>query len=65
VANAEPPDGLANQLIVPALAVADKFAVPLTHTVAPVTEFIVGIALTVAVTADRAAEGQPLFEASA
>lgn len=49
--NATPPVGLANQLIVPELALAVKLSVPLPHLEAPVTPVIVGAELIVAATA--------------
>ena len=65
VARAVPPEILENQLMVPALAEADKVNVPLTHAVPPVTELIVGSAFTVATTADLLEEEQLPFTAAA
>ena len=48
-----PPDELANQLIVPALAVAPILTVPVPHLLFGVVPVMVGIALTEAVTAIR------------
>jgi hypothetical protein len=50
---ATPPVGFAYQLIVPALAVADKLRVPASQRLEPVTPVIVGSLVTVAVTVDR------------
>jgi hypothetical protein len=55
VPKAVPPDEAANQLIVPALAVADNANVPLSHLLAPVTPVMLGVVLTVAVTVVRVA----------
>lgn len=51
----EPPVGLANQLIVPKLVVADKFKVPASHLESPVTLVIVVFVKAVAVTLVREA----------
>ncbi len=58
VARATPPDGLANQLMVPKLVVADKFKVPELHLVSPVTLVIVVLVTAAAVTAVRGDEVQ-------
>jgi hypothetical protein len=60
-----PPVEAAYQLIVPALAVAPNTTVPVPHLEAGVVPVIVGIALTVAITAVLVAVVQPLFVASA
>jgi hypothetical protein len=52
---ATPPVGLANQLIVPELALADKLSVPEPHREALVTPVIVGAVLIVATTNVRVA----------
>ena len=59
-----PPVEAAYQLIVPALAVAPSITVPVPHLDPGVVPVIVGIALTVAITAVRVAVVQPLFVAS-
>jgi hypothetical protein len=60
-----PPVEVAYQLIVPALAVAPRLTVPVPHLEPGVVSVIVGIVLTVAVTAVLVAVVQPLFVASA
>ena len=59
----EPPVEAANQLSVPALAVALKTTVSEPHTLAGVVEVIVGVVLTVATTAVLV-DVQPLLVAS-
>jgi len=59
-----PPVEAAYQLIVPALAVAPSITVPVPHLDPGVVPVIVGIALTVAITAVRVAVVQPLLVAS-
>lgn len=59
-----PPDGAANQLIVPAEAVAPKLTVPVPHLEAGVEPVIVGMALTVAITAALATVVHPFSVAS-
>jgi hypothetical protein len=60
VAKATPPLLAANQDKVPAEAVADKTAVPVPQIAVGVTPVMVGIGLTVAITAVLAADVQPL-----
>jgi hypothetical protein len=60
VAKATPPLLAANQDKVPAEAVADKTAVPVPQIAVGVTPVMVGIVLTVAITAVLAADVQPL-----
>jgi hypothetical protein len=60
VAKATPPLLAANQDKVPAEAVADKTAVPVPQIEAGVEAVMVGIGLTVAITAVLAADVQPL-----
>ena len=60
-----PPVAAAYQLIVPALAVAPNVTVPVPHLDPGVVPVIVGIALTVAITAVLVTVVQPLFVASA
>jgi hypothetical protein len=59
-----PPVEAEYQLIVPALAVAPSITVPVPHLDPGVVPVIVGIGLTVAITAVRVAVVQPLFVAS-
>ena len=63
VNNAVPPVALANQLIVPELAVANKVTVPFPHRDAGVVAVIVAFGLIVAITAVRVVEQVP-FAAS-
>ena len=51
--NAVPPVGLAYQLMVPALAVADKLRIPASQRLAPDTLVMLGFDVMVAVTAVR------------
>ena len=60
-----PPVAAANQLIVPAEAVASNETVPVAHRLSGEVLVIVGIALTVAITAERDVVVHPLFVASA
>ena len=59
-----PPVDAAYQLIVPALAVAPNVTVPVPHLDAGVIPVIVGIVLTVAITAVLVSVVHPLFVAS-
>jgi hypothetical protein len=59
-----PPVEAAYQFIVPALAVAPSITVPVPHLDPGVVPVIVGMALTVAMTAVLVAVVQPLFVAS-
>lgn len=59
-----PPVAAAYQFIVPALAVAPRITVPVPHLDPGVVLVIVGIALTVAITAVLVAVVQPLVVAS-
>ena len=59
-----PPVDAAYQLIVPAEAVAPSVTVPVLHTLPGVVAVMVGMALTVAITAVRVAVVQPFAVAS-
>ena len=59
-----PPVNASYQLIVPALALAPKVNVPVSHLEAGVVPVIVGVEFTVAITAVRGEEVQPAFVAS-
>ena len=60
VPNDAPPEDAAYQLIVPALAVAPNTTVPVPHLESGVVPVIVGISLTVAVTAVLVADKHPV-----
>ncbi len=64
VPNDTPPEDAAYQLIVPALAVAPNTTVPVPHLESGVVPVIVGISLTIAVTAVLDAVVHPLLVAS-
>ena len=61
---ADPPVDAAYQLIVPPLEVADKFKVPASHLLAPLTLLILGVEIILAVTVVRVALVQVAVAAS-